>query len=1348
MSNNGYHMNPIRRETLNFSFIPPNNPSEIEEVPLYHIEEKRLALLISKEIVDLDGVANPKFMHERLPPIRDNSKLEEIVNHRISPKAKPLYPNNADDIRSTYTKLFEKYKTLPCILLGDTLQLAVTFTIKKLLQSIKVIGEIEMTGSYVNYILGKEYYDSWMGESGSKEILEPEDVDFCVQTDQMDRIENAILDFFIPEEITEDRDKFRFLVRESAFKNINWIKDKFLISFSNFFGIDFDITFSKNRMLIPYSFCNGLIIPISTDFNFHSEIVPYAGKGINPAQCIVDHYIGILNGFHDKYNPREAWTLSAWTKGRRLFSKDWEKELAELPAEIQFQENATQGLQFVKIVETINLALLFRRHGRIEDSNKLLKELAILPVDHFLSDLFQHFKDPYKGLYHLYLVCLYALPFEESGFSVNGSNKWLALPVKFGTIRRTLYFSAFFNEDLPKLTKKELELVTSWIARFVPEKEFGGARLTPFLECKMLPDSPLSTFFALEHALFAKSYEHFFDLKPLKYILELPLYALKRINKQFANKSMIGFDRTERAYGKPIKDIAGAFIQDSMHIAPFALRRTAESLVGELKALLSPEAAREVLELWIRHSDIETARALLRYAVKKDNILLSLIDLLEKKPFWLSYRALVENASTAIQTRFLTFFSDVTRFKKEDKELFLDIFKTFEKLMLTNPIPLPDNYLEEAFKIADDLSFKKSALKIAKKLPGYFLYRKEFPANSPDFKDADTYAFTHGSEESKEAFEIGLSLCQRKILKNGSTEKTFKLLETLKLFERVEEFRKLAMNADHCCKILSYGGDKLFWLKAYLDRAETSTIAIDSRVIQEGLKDPSIINHPKLDKLLDKPEAKKALAAFLNGKDIPTYQKFFPKLEVGSVEERNLTSKMIQLYCNNIPESDSYRPFFDGLFPLAQGILTDPELAKNAFYVLLWNPDTPFIGVNKKRITKHIHIETLEPWKERFFEIAVETMYALLNQTPKNDHDSKMRLEIVMHFLINIAEGSSRRKHVFPILERVVFSPLSIGNSTTYLANLGHAQKVYEQLSVTNREYMPKDYKLSLVLARQELACPLEPELKLALFNEVLDFQIAAKLPEALKIICDAMLNSSDVIFKDNDEARMHAMLKIVDAAFAMPYERMQVFEGNLIQQLQEKINIHEIKSLNICQHHDIGNKPLLFAMIDSIIADDMQRICFSDIEATIKGPPLVKMVSERLLALDYTKFNTNDELVDIVIRFWERADRFKIFATETAYVELLSLCLSTSMLEIIFKTESWEAFLTIYHNLLTRPLLHGTHDARRDLFERFVKALLRSEDKRFSNLGKEFLSGGMREGFYIKKIMDDKELLELYRRA
>ncbi|MBS0656002.1 MAG: hypothetical protein JSR46_09510, partial [Verrucomicrobia bacterium] len=376
---------------------------------------------------------------------------------------------------------------------------------------------------------------------------------------------------------------FRFLIRELAFKNICSINgQKIIISFSNNSGPDFDITFSKTKMAQPFAFCNGLYISIPIDFSLQRTIVPYVAKDVNPAQCIADQFIGILNG-PGLYNPesRASWILSKWTKGKWLFSTPWQEAIVQTESPVSF-DSAAENL-FIKMVESLNRFLLMRKLGHLEQSSHYIQSFSKELQKHvvyekeltyqLLHALFTHFSDPLKALYYLYLISLYTMPLEKAcplslGTSRHGSFDCFSLKIGFRNITSTLYFSAPFDGQIDPLTQDERTTVQGWLSYFVQ----GGTLLQdqtlfdPFLKCLVPLDSFLEFSLASEEALFSKespSFELFFSMQPLTHILHAPLFAITRINAQFGLRGKIGFDLTERAIqnGDTSLTIAWAFIQ-------------------------------------------------------------------------------------------------------------------------------------------------------------------------------------------------------------------------------------------------------------------------------------------------------------------------------------------------------------------------------------------------------------------------------------------------------------------------------------------------------------------------------------------------------------------------------------------------------------------------------------------------------------------------------------------------------------------------------------------------------------------------------------------------------------------
>ncbi|MBS0654537.1 MAG: hypothetical protein JSR46_02065, partial [Verrucomicrobia bacterium] len=955
--------------------------------------QARFTLLLESGIIDENGIANPSYMDKGLESSTNAAKVNiyNAVNLPISPKkdTTPIPQWKMEEILSIFQPLCEKYGGLfPFTFEQGTVYFKIKFSFNTLISFLKeriAIGEeIEMIGSGVVTMLGPDYYvnqiNAWLDlpQVSPKQHAPINDYDFWVQTDALEKVEETVIDFllyslpFIGQVAPEDIRGFRYLIRELVCKNICSINgQKTIISFSNACGPDFDCTFSKSKMQPPFAFCNGLILGIPTDFNVYKMTAPYVAQGVNPAQCIADQYIGLLNG-PTLHHPetRVNWILSKWTSGKWLFSAPW-------------QDAIVQSSSKVSTIEALNRLLLKRRMGRVEECLALDENEK---TDQLLRSLFTRFSDPIKGLYYLYLVSLYTLPLDKSSAAFSRNGSFVCLSLKIGT--KTLYFSDPFNEPIAPLTQEELSIVQEWLTHFIQGGKFVAdqALFTHLLKTNPPQDSLFGLSKACEEALFGKEYpcyEQFFDLQPW----QAPLFAIARINAQYALRGQSGFALTESALQESATplDLAWAFIQDAMGLAPFAVRKAIPTLLH-----ISPE-----LQLkWIEHalfSDKELASSLLRQSSGLSA---------EKKIAYL-YRLLKEHGSPVFDEAVCTLTAQL-----QHETLFIEACtkepkKVLDLLMwlVANNRPVLCTSLFGEVALLKILNRAVCAKKEKDKIPYYFLYRGAFAPDDSSLVEEDIKALA--------LFPINTTIpCFTNVLEIALLQAPDKVPELLEKAASQESSSwtwvyqlknlKSSFTVKDCCHVINACGrhfiangddvSLLFWVQTLLDclkrEKQKAAACLNTEIFMEcvkQIKDPALYSHSELTKLLSNNELQQVYASFLKGlferadkEAIAQYLKFFPKLALNSAEEHNVTQGFTTLLCQEVRDSETIRTT---IFNLAKSVLISlghTDLAKEGSDVLLDYPHLPFSSrVTKTMVTRHMKLENLKAWKDRFFEIAV-----------------------------------------------------------------------------------------------------------------------------------------------------------------------------------------------------------------------------------------------------------------------------------------------------------------------------------------------------------------------------------------
>ncbi|MBS0655922.1 MAG: hypothetical protein JSR46_09105, partial [Verrucomicrobia bacterium] len=300
--------------------------------------------------------------------------------------------------------------------------------------------------------------------------------------------------------------------------------------------------------------------------------------------------------------------------------------------------------------------------------------------------------------------------------------------------------------------------------------------------------------------------------------------------------------------------------------------------------------------------------------------------------------------------------------------------------------------------------------------------------------------------------------------------------------------------AKGCCHVLNGcaalfdGDDLLFWMKTLLDclkkEKREAASCLKREAILERLKtveEPFVLVLKDIQKLFSENQLQMAYAHFLEGslqralqascpemgrRAIAWYQQFFPKLALSSPEERHITTLAIKLLCEGVATFSLQKLAVSALE--AKG---HSDLAVCDTNVLLFHPDDPFPHpTTKKKVTKHVKLKELQPLKERFFEIAVEQMHALLDAVPKTEEEGHIRLTTATSLISSMLTGKARDKQLIPLFEKAVFSRLSCSKQEWYIEHYNRIRDLHGLL-VKHASSHPKAlYKTALVCSITELA--------------------------------------------------------------------------------------------------------------------------------------------------------------------------------------------------------------------------------------------------------------------------------------
>ncbi|MBS0655830.1 MAG: hypothetical protein JSR46_08640, partial [Verrucomicrobia bacterium] len=350
----------------------------------------------------------------------------------------------------------------------------------------------------------------------------------------------------------------------------------------------------------------------------------------------------------------------------------------------------------------------------------------------------------------------------------------------------------------------------------------------------------------------------------------------------------------------------------------------------------------------------------------------------------------------------------------------------------------------------------------------------------------------------------------------------------------------------------------------------------------------------------------------------------------------------------------------------------------------------------------------------------------LLDAPSKGEHEDDLRLEIVQTMLLRITGGHARRVELPPIFEKMVFSHLSLCTDEVYSKNISRAREFYRYASMlinTFTSYPHSHYRTRLALFTDDCTdIPLEREIKIFLFNNVLERQINTNRPRALAHMCNVMQSSSMSIFEKDDERRVATIVRIIMAVLATPYARVLVETTN--------------KSI-----------PLIPFPLACLVSSDSKKqlITYDSKDAAKRGYPTVHLLTNMLVAVCKTAEEdspvSQSEFIHTIISLLSITAQHQLFESEAQYVDLFRLLIYSPMLQKIFICSEWDDFITRLFTLLTRP---NPEERRLHLFRHFIIELLKSDDQKIVNKGRTFFNGGMKKSMYRGKLQDDHELWEL----
>lgn len=736
-------------------------------------------------------------------------------------------------------------------------------------------------------------------------------------------------------------------------------------------------------------------------------------------------------------------------------------------------------------------------------------------------------------------------------------------------------------------------------------------------------------------------------------------------------------------------------------------------------------------EKWAQDKEVLFNKAFL---IRSEAAFMLLIDIFQESSFklWEKAQGILKTASSDLAEPFICFMTkSLQQVEESNKKIFLTLFYHFKRLAANINISFSIEFLENGFRASEKLnepSLKKSILQVfvkaalgekdSLKLPHYFLHRLNFPIDDQELQKDDMSAFQLMSLDSdvpciSHVFDVVIHYFEHAVSKEAIS-KAYQLIHKVTdncIFE--EKAKQLALllqskgslTRERCCIVLSccykdnYKG-MFFWLKSLLDclTKERLSTPIDSKTLVNCASQYSkenmdaIFCHPSIGMIASKETIQAAYTEFVRNSffeaahsqnkffldlSLQIYETYFPKLKLGSPEERKLTNWALNIYRTYMALDQTSDRFTKGIGVLAKSIIKateHPELEEEALDVLLWSADATIAYSATKLMKKHRTMPEFIPWQNRLFEYAEEALALFLLMpdkllvtlsTKEKKAARKAAWMLCTHTLLHLIRGNSRAVRLLPKFETLVFSSLCHEDPILYSAHLENCRDLY-----------------NLCLER------------------------------------DFFKNNPEVHFK------MIIMFDYNDISFLSQDKKLEILDYIIDQHLDYK------KAYVINHLMTIMRKyPYIFTKLSRETASLL----------------ITKFTSKLLSLAMATPYNL-DDFSSILFEFWQLSFTYNIFESESHYIETISLAFSKGILWglLLINDEKHKGLLGKYCELMTVALKSKEGaEYRLEMFQKFIKLLLKCDRYDIRLLGKDFLTKGLLKGVCIK-VSDDLELKQL----
>ena len=544
----------------------------------------------------------------------------------------------------------------------------------------------------------------------------------------------------------------------------------------------------------------------------------------------------------------------------------------------------------------------------------------------------------------------------------------------------------------------------------------------------------------------------------------------------------------------------------------------------------------------------------------------------------------------------------------------------------------------------------------------------------------------------------------------------------------------------------------------------------------------SVLAHRQLTCIFSSSKIKEALNSFLFEiassaltnqnreealKALLEYEKYFCKLEIGSSNEREITTLIIQIYAFLMGKDKSNKICIGHFTNLARETLIRinmPQLADIALDVTLWCPDRAVTRESTKQsINSHINNKSLQKFKDRFFEMAKEMVGVFLSMPSDGEEQDTAVLKACVSLVSNIMRGNiARGERLLPEFERLMFSPLSQASYSLFVTHLRECKRILA--TCMEKGYMRNNAEifytaLLLIENKDWLNHPLTKEKRKALINTVFDYLLSSGNHFVLHHVVSIMQMSSLLLFQQDDLWRSSVFLRLIEGAFNHPQSTVIIvsFDDKEPVQQEAKECTHPLLNTFFTPKEQLALKKeggrlkeelLLKTVAECMVNDERQIIHVQKGSTVDTAYSLIQAYSQKMkaLVLAAVEERTNfEELLKIHLKFLTHCHKYQLFPNDEIFWGLVEECFRGPVLTCITNSK----ILLEYFGILIRlPIKNPEVRIRRlELYHRVVKDMLCKEDRAQALLGKLFLEEGIKANVYqgnIQIISGDSELKEL----